>query len=84
MHATVIAIRSDRNDSADILVFHQHATHRIGWRAEVNNYIELAQDRGKPLAQIDRNTIKQKCRWLQSSCAPLAYAEQAPVKYIGA
>jgi hypothetical protein len=42
MHATVIVIRSDRNDSADILACRQHATHRLGWRAEVNNHIKPA------------------------------------------
>jgi len=63
--AYVIATPSGRDDNADIIVHRQHATHGIGWRAEINGHIELAQDSGKPVAKIDRNAIQQKCCRLQ-------------------
>ena len=50
---------SPADDNADILCSPPARDDGIGWRTEINGHVELAQDRGKPLAQLGRNAIQQ-------------------------
>ena len=80
----LVASRSRPDNSADIFVCRQNTAHGIGRCAQIHGHIELAEDRGKPLSQIGRYTIEQKCRRRQQLRARLAHAKQTPVEDIGA